>query len=55
MALESLSSRMARGTLADALEHPRVLQPRPGLEDEHPADAHGQRALLGRKGGAIGG
>jgi hypothetical protein len=41
--------------LADALEHPRVLEARPRLEDEHAADAHRHRSLLGRQGRAIGG
>ena len=41
--------------LADTLEDPRMLEPGPRLEHEHPADAHRHRSLFGREGGAIGG
>jgi hypothetical protein len=41
--------------LLDALAHPGVLEPRPGLEDEQAADAHRHRPLLGGERRAIGG
>ena len=41
--------------LLDALEDAGVLQAGAGLEDEHAADRHRHRPLLGGQGGAVGG
>jgi hypothetical protein len=39
----------------DALEHAGVLEAGSGGEDQHPADAHRHRPLLGGERGAVGG